>query len=312
MLHYLACATIAYFLARYLNTRFPGWVTAVWSGGVSAIVGIVVGSGLVLGGVTLMGFTLDPGAVAGSGFAQAIIWSVVGAAAGIYHGRQKATTGEHGDVTSIPVAAWLGWGALSIAVVFGAIALMGKISAEKPSSVGKTAPAETLAEKPSYTSPPGYVPFTGKLDNEDKEGKPCTQITEFLGECKRQSAQPVEKRSFSYEEAFPQNAAQTEPAQQTAPAQPSAQELHLQRIYAAHPDADALFTSQDFKHWIVRNAAYRDIPTSGTTEQVIEMFSAFRRWRQAENQRLAAENARKNDAAAEALARRFASPYDRR
>ena len=178
MLHYIACAAIAYFLARYLNTRFPGWITAVWSGGVAAIAGMVVGSALVLGGMALMGFALDPGAVVGRGFANAIIWSVVGAASGVYHGRQKAATGEHGDVTSIPASAWIGWGALSVAVVFGVIAAAGKISASKPSTVGQPAPQR-------LTDPvqPPAVQQAGTLD---RDGQPCTQITEFLGECKRQ------------------------------------------------------------------------------------------------------------------------------
>ena len=151
MLHFIACTAIAYLLARYLNVRFPGWITAVWSGGVAAIAGIVVGSGLVLGGMALMGFTLDPGAVAGRGFAQAIIWSVVGAASGVYHGRQKAATGEHGTVDRIPVAAWLGWGALSVAVVFGVIAVAGKISASKPSVVIQpTPPSQPPTQTPDW------------------------------------------------------------------------------------------------------------------------------------------------------------------
>jgi len=273
MLHYLACTAIAYFLARYLNTRFPGWVTAVWSSGVSAIAGIVVGSGLVLGGMALMGFALDPGAVAGRGFAQAIIWSVAGAAAGIYHGRQKVAAGEHGDVTSIPMKAWLGWGALSIAVVFGVIAIIGMVGTGKPSQVAKSVPQRTT--DPIYAAEPQSVPAT-----------------------------PADVTWSDFTPANPQ----TSPR----PEQPSAQELHLQRIYAAHPDADAMFTSQDFHLWISRNAAYRDVPTSGTTEQVIEMFSAFKRWRNADKGKSATENSRRNEAAAEALARRNASPYDMR
>lgn len=172
MLHYLVCAAIAYFLALYLNSRVPGWFTAVWSSGVAAIVGIVVGSGLVLGGMALMGIALDPGAVAGRGFAQAIIWSVAGTAAGIYHGRQKVAAGEHGDVTSIPMKAWLGWGALSIAVVFGVIAIIGMVGTGRP---------DKDVSGPTITQPSGNA--TGALD---RDGKPCTEITEFLGECKRQ------------------------------------------------------------------------------------------------------------------------------
>ncbi len=101
-----------------------------------------------------------------------------------------------------------------------------------------------------------------------------------------------------------------EPQASELTAEQSAKERHFQRIYAAHPDADEVFTSHDFHLWIARNTKYVDVPTSGTTDQVIEMFSAFKRWRKADNGRLAAETARRNEAAAEALARRNTSPYD--
>lgn len=74
MLHYLACAAIAYFLARYLNSRFPGFVTAVWSGGVATIVGMTVGSGIVLGGMAAMGFSIDAGVIASRAFGQAFLF----------------------------------------------------------------------------------------------------------------------------------------------------------------------------------------------------------------------------------------------
>ena len=159
MLHNLACVAIAYFLARHLNARFPSFLTAVWSSAVAAIAGIVIGSVVVLGGMVLMGFQLDPGAVAGRGFAQSLIWSVAGTAAGIFHGRQKAATGEHGSVTSIPAVAWLGWGVLTVAMVFGIIALAGKISVSKPSTVGNPDPQLLNAPMPSpaVQQPPATV-----------------------------------------------------------------------------------------------------------------------------------------------------------
>lgn len=164
MLHYLACATIAYFLARYLNTRFPGRITAVWSGGVAAIVGMVVGSGLVLGGMSAMGSAPDPVATIDRVLIQGFIWSAAGAAAGIFHGRRKAAAAEPGEVTAIPAVAWFLMGALSIAAVFGGVSVTG----EKPSPTAQTqVPAQQA----------------GTLD---RDGQPCTQITEFLGECKRQ------------------------------------------------------------------------------------------------------------------------------
>lgn len=171
MLHFIACAAIAYFLARYLNTRFPSAATAVWSSAVAAIAGMVIGSALVFGGMAAMGSVLDPLATVDKVLIQGFIWSVVGAAAGVFHGRRKAATADQGEVTSLPAFAWFGLGAMSIALVFGALSFTGKISASKPSTVGQPAPQRLTdpvqpTEKRGSEIPPGFVPFTGKLDGE--------------------------------------------------------------------------------------------------------------------------------------------------
>lgn len=178
MLHDIACAAIAYFLARYLNVRFPGLATAVWSSAVATISGMVIGSALVFGGMAAVGSALDPLATVDKVPIQGCIWSVVGAAAGVFHGRRKAASADHGEVTSLPAFAWFGLCAMSIALVFCALSFTGKISASNPSTVGKPAPQR-------LTDPvqPPAVQQAGPLD---RDGQPCTQITEFLGECKRQ------------------------------------------------------------------------------------------------------------------------------
>ncbi len=131
MLHYIACAALAYFLARYLNARFPGWITAVWSSGVATIAGLVGGSFIVLGALNLLGMPVNHNALPRA-FGQAFLWSVVGTAAGIYHGRQKAATGAHGTVAGIPMKAWFGWGVVAIVVVVGAVAILGRAIPELP------------------------------------------------------------------------------------------------------------------------------------------------------------------------------------
>lgn len=61
----------------------------------------------------------------------------------------------------------------------------------------------------------------------------------------------------------------------------SATEVHLSAIYSAHPDADSIVESQEFAAWkstqpgVVR-AALDAALTTGSTSDVIEVFSAFK------------------------------------
>lgn len=68
------------------------------------------------------------------------------------------------------------------------------------------------------------------------------------------------------------------PSPPTTPALDArAQEVaHYRRIYAAHPDADAIFDSPEFHVWLSRNSGYLQTPSSGTTEEIIQMFSAYK------------------------------------
>ena len=95
------------------------------------------------------------------------------------------------------------------------------------------------------------------------------------------------------------------------PSAPSAQEVHMQKIYAAHPDANEIYRSTEFGRWLIRTPKFKHVPTDGTTQEVIDMFSAFKRRSKVENQRLDQEIDRRNEAAAEALSRQYAPAYPR-
>ena len=116
-------------------------------------------------------------------------------------------------------------------------------------------------------------------------------------------------KSYTYEEVFGhQPEKKIEPPQ---PPAPSAQEVHMQEIYAAHPDANEIYRSTEFGRWLTRTPKFKHVPTDGTTQEVIDMFSAFKRRSKAENQRLDQEIERRNEAAAEALSRQYAPTYPR-
>lgn len=53
-------------------------------------------------------------------------------------------------------------------------------------------------------------------------------------------------------------------------------ETHYRKIYAAHPDADALFASKSFQAWWVNDKAKTKILTSGTTQQIIRLMSEYK------------------------------------
>lgn len=184
MLHSLACAAIAYCLALYLNARWPNMATAIWSGPASVITGLLLGSALVIGGLSLAGVTMDAGQTINRIFGQTLIWTAAGAAAGIYLGRKKGLTGAHEGVGSIPMRAWLGWGALTVVSFIVVAGLIGQAIPQKQSVVA--APAVVQPAPPITASQASDDGPWKKYQATDKDGKPCTQITEFLGECTRQ------------------------------------------------------------------------------------------------------------------------------
>ena len=51
---------------------------------------------------------------------------------------------------------------------------------------------------------------------------------------------------------------------------------HYKRIYAAHPDADAIHDSPSFQAWLAKYPAYQRIASEGSTQEIIEMFTAYK------------------------------------
>ena len=56
----------------------------------------------------------------------------------------------------------------------------------------------------------------------------------------------------------------------------SAEDIHYRKIYAAHPDADAVFDGPAFKSWLSGSSDRQRIIDSGTTDEIIGLFNAYK------------------------------------
>lgn len=67
-------------------------------------------------------------------------------------------------------------------------------------------------------------------------------------------------------------------SQATAPQPPAltADEIHFQKIYAAHPDADSVAADQRFKQWVDWSADRQKIYENGTADEVIQLLSSHK------------------------------------
>jgi Protein of unknown function (DUF2628) len=111
---------------------------------------------------------------------------------------------------------------------------------------------------PNQSATPEFVPPTRTLDLSEFQTPPP----------KQQATQP---NPFEATQAI---------ADAAAPKSQSADEQeHLRRIYAAHPDADAIHDSAGFKAWVAKYPAYQRILSKGSTQEIIEMFTAYKNQR---------------------------------
>lgn len=100
-------------------------------------------------------------------------------------------------------------------------------------------------------------------DREKGDITPPSQIDKFLDS---PSAAPATASAVQPQPAAP-------PTRQPAL---SAEDVHYQKIYAAHPDADAVFDGPAFKSWLSENSDRQRIIDSGTTDEIIGLFNAYK------------------------------------
>ena len=178
MLHYLTCAAIAYCMALYLNARWPHIATAIWSGPASVVVGLFAGSALIIGGLGLAGVPVDAGQAMQRIFGQALIWSIAGAAGGIYLGRKSGASGSRDGTSSIPVRSWLGGGALAVAAFVVIAIVVGRVAPESGRVAGGVAPPQPQQLDTQEPNPAahGLRPFHGKLDGDEWWKKGAVEV----------------------------------------------------------------------------------------------------------------------------------------
>jgi len=74
-----------------------------------------------------------------------------------------------------------------------------------------------------------------------------------------------------------QNQGQTDHPPSKELEQADATKRHYSQIYAAHPDADSIIESANFKNWMTRTGKeWVSVLERGSTEQVIAMFNAYK------------------------------------
>lgn len=62
----------------------------------------------------------------------------------------------------------------------------------------------------------------------------------------------------------------------SAPSGPSADDIHFQKIYAAHPDAISISEDPAFWGWAYNNPETKRIADAGTADEVITLFNAYK------------------------------------
>ncbi len=99
--------------------------------------------------------------------------------------------------------------------------------------------------------------------------------TMIRNSCECLYGQPVTDTHMCARYALPPGVIEQHPDANTE-AKRIAVEHHYRRIYAAHPDADALFASADFLRWARAAPQRKASLQSGKTDDVISLFSAYK------------------------------------
>ncbi|KAB0773154.1 hypothetical protein ACV4WP_28245 [Pseudomonas aeruginosa] len=275
MLAYLLILGMAYVVAYSVGVSKPSYGRAAAGFTLAVMVAWIFGSILVAQGAAFLdgllglrdGGSSDPKQFVLYLFQRGCWWAVIGAGIGVFRARRRIH--HQGNASTSGLPKWEGKTALAV-ILFG-VMLAVAIPAYKDYTKRLQKPWEFFQEQQSAvaqvrTSPVGAAPSAAPLANSYPENLPGGQL-----------GQPTEISQADWEHgdiAVPQAATHSDAA-----ANPMSNE-HLRRIYAAHPDADAIFASAEFRAWMARYPAYQRIAAEGTTQDVIEMFTAYKNQRQ--------------------------------
>jgi hypothetical protein len=271
MISYVLIAGIAYGIAYWISLTGM----AIWRAVVGFLIALVVGW---LGGTLVSVFLIstflahDTAATTFNLLGQGFWLATAGAGIGVYRARYKLRTGQNAPALRIPK--WIAFSALALFVIgiVAAVALPAYHDYTKRTKnvegVAATNAANNPASQvdwdkfvitpPNQSATPEFVPPTRTLDLSEFQTPPP----------KQQATQP---NPFEATQAI---------ADAAAPKSQSADEQeHLRRIYAAHPDADAIHDSAGFKAWVAKYPAYQRILSKGSTQEIIEMFTAYKNQR---------------------------------
>lgn len=237
MLYFIACASIAAYMAYWLRPRLLKLPLLAVLGGM--VGGLFIGSVLVFGVLSAFGVALVKSEIPRA-FGQAFWWCLIAAVAGYVAGKASKASDKWMNVGAI-VRMNVG------AIVIVAALVLAVASSRTPVASPPTeqAAVQSVASNPSYREPsadeirieqlvldkvrPGWRETVSssefnswvenlnaaekqryqqsvraedfarfldafnrrnsaqQLPNTDRDGKPCTQVTEFLGDCKRQT-----------------------------------------------------------------------------------------------------------------------------
>lgn len=160
MLYFIACASIAAYMAYWLRPRLLRLPLLAVPGGM--VSGLVVGSVLVFGMLSASGVALVQGEIPRA-FGQAIWWCLLAAVAGYVAGKASKTSDK-----------WMNVGAVALVAAL--------VLAVASSNTGNVAPTQNVQPAPAAVIEPAPAQPLPKVD---RYGKPCTEISEFLKDCTR-------------------------------------------------------------------------------------------------------------------------------
>ncbi|HCA6586548.1 TPA: hypothetical protein MXV30_005440 [Pseudomonas aeruginosa] len=274
MLAYLLILGMAYVVSYKVGVSSPSFGRAIAGFALAVLVAWIFGSILVAQGAAFLdgllgrldGGDTDTKQLVLSLFQRGLWWALIGAGVGAFSARRRIHRKQ--DVPASALPKWDGKTVLAVvlfglmlAVVMPAYQDYAKRSLE-PGDFYKT---QQAAVAQGGASSEILDPNTTIPANAYPEKLPSGQIGQLSP-----ASQPEWGRG---------DIVISPTSTDTHPAVDAATNEHLRRIYAAHPDADAIFASAEFRTWMARYPAYQRIAAEGSTQEVIEMFTAYKNQR---------------------------------